>query len=122
MIILHSNVTRRNAGSTCRSYVSHMASFPVPDEYKMVRHVQSVRTYVTELDQSNTPIVTGGPLYEWRGLGNSRHAWLAARPGINDPVEHPVDHYGYDSQWLYGQRAAVFHGKQNEFYAGWPHR
>ena len=35
-----------------------MASFPVPDEYKIVRHVQSVRTYVTELDQSNTPIVT----------------------------------------------------------------
>ena len=32
-----------------------MASFPVPDEYKIVRHVQSVRTYVTELDQSNTP-------------------------------------------------------------------
>ena len=46
-----------NAGSTCRSYVSHMASFPVPDEYKIVRHVQSVRTYVTELDQSNTPNV-----------------------------------------------------------------
>ena len=47
---------------------------------------------------------------------------LAAWPGINDPLEHSVHHYGYDSQWLYGQRAAVFHGKQNEFYAGWPHR
>ena len=35
-----------------------MTSFPVPDEYKIVRHVQSVRTYVTELDQSNTPTVT----------------------------------------------------------------
>ena len=34
-----------------------MASFPVPDEYKIVRHVQSIRTYVTELDQSNTPNV-----------------------------------------------------------------
>ena len=34
-----------------------MASFPVPDEYKIVRHVQSVRTYVTKFDQSNTPIV-----------------------------------------------------------------
>ena len=33
-----------------------MASFPVPDEYKIVRHVQSVRTYVTELYQSNTSI------------------------------------------------------------------
>ena len=33
-----------------------MASFPEPVEYKIVRHVQSVRTYVTELDQSNTPI------------------------------------------------------------------
>ena len=37
------------------SYVSHMASFPVPVEYKIVRNVQSVRTYVTELAQSNTP-------------------------------------------------------------------
>ena len=35
--------------------VSHMASFPVPVEYKIVRNVQSVRTYVTELAQSNTP-------------------------------------------------------------------
>ena len=35
-----------------------MASFPVPDEYKIVSHVQSVRTYVTELDQSNTPNVS----------------------------------------------------------------
>ena len=32
-----------------------MASFPVPVEYKIVRNVQSVRTYVTELAQSNTP-------------------------------------------------------------------
>ena len=32
-----------------------MASFPEPVEYKIVRNVQSVRTYVTELDQSNTP-------------------------------------------------------------------
>ena len=46
-----------NAESTCRSYVSHMASFPEPVEYKIVRNVQSVRTYVTELDQSNTPNV-----------------------------------------------------------------
>ena len=34
-----------------------MASFPVPVEYKFVRNVQSVRTYVTEVDQSNTPNV-----------------------------------------------------------------
>ena len=34
-----------------------MASFPVPVEYKIVRNVQSVRKYVKELDQSNTPIV-----------------------------------------------------------------
>ena len=34
---------------------SHMASFPAPVEYKIVRIIQSVRTYVTELDQSNTP-------------------------------------------------------------------
>ena len=32
-----------------------MASFPEPVEYKIVRNVQSIRTYVTELDQSNTP-------------------------------------------------------------------
>ena len=32
-----------------------MASFPEPVEYKIVRNVQPVRTYVTELDQSNTP-------------------------------------------------------------------
>ena len=31
-----------------------MASFPVPVEHKIVRNVQSVRTYVTELAQSNT--------------------------------------------------------------------
>ena len=35
-----------------------MASFPEPVEYKIVRNVQSVRTFVTELDQSNTPIVS----------------------------------------------------------------
>ena len=34
-----------------------MASFPAPVEYKIVRNVQSVRKYVTELDQSNTPSV-----------------------------------------------------------------
>ena len=33
-----------------------MASFPEPVEYKIVRNVQSVRTYVTDLDQSNTPM------------------------------------------------------------------
>ena len=33
-----------------------MDSFPVPVEHKIVRNVQSVRTYVTELAQSNTPI------------------------------------------------------------------
>ena len=32
-----------------------MASFSVPIEYKIVRNIQSVRTYVTELAQSNTP-------------------------------------------------------------------
>ncbi len=50
------NVT--NAGSTCRSYVSHIASFPVPVEYKIVGNVQSVRTYVTELAQSNASITS----------------------------------------------------------------
>ena len=35
-----------------------MASFPVPVEYRIVRNVQSVRTYVTELAQSNTPTVS----------------------------------------------------------------
>ena len=33
-----------------------MASFPVPVEHNIVRNVQSLRTYVTELAQSNTPI------------------------------------------------------------------
>ena len=49
------NVT--NDGSTCRTYVSHVASFPVPVECQIVRNVQSVRTYVMELAKSNTPIV-----------------------------------------------------------------
>ena len=40
-----------------------MASFPLPVEYKIVRNVQSVRTYVTELAQSNTPIDT--VTYTW---------------------------------------------------------
>ena len=35
-----------------------MASFPEPVEYTIVRNVQSVRTYVMDLDQSNTPNVT----------------------------------------------------------------
>ena len=51
-----------------------MASFPVPDEYKIVRHVQSVRTYVTELDQSNTPIITTTLLIPTK-LGPSTPNW-----------------------------------------------
>ena len=46
-----------------------MASFPEPVEYKIVRNVQSVRTYVTELDQSNTPIMEIYRLYI-KGYGN----------------------------------------------------
>ena len=50
-----------------------MASFPVPVEYRIVRNVQSVRTYVTELAQSNTPIV-------WAGINDGQ---LMDKPWIN---------------------------------------
>ena len=52
-----------------------MASFPVPVEYKIVRNVQSVRTYVTELDQSNTPNdwMTVVPERQQQGRSESWH-------------------------------------------------
>ena len=68
-----------------------MTSFPVPDEYKIVRHVQSVRTYVTELDQSNTPIVLNRP-YSRRGHDEqkARLGWQIYRKFARQYVNRDV--------------------------------
>ena len=64
-----------------------MASFPVPDEYKIVRHVQSVRTYVTELDQSNTPNVRqAGEECVMNGTWSSIVHVLALSSVLSEPI------------------------------------